>query len=85
MLLTMLLLAAPIGRPIGMTAMKTVVCKAIDEARGKSGPELAQIIESEAEKFAKSNYVMTALLPGDPPIACFHSQNDNSKLPRGAR
>lgn len=85
MLLTMLLLAAPLGRPMGMTAMKTVVCKTIDDARGKAGPELAQIIEAEATKFAHSNYKLTALLPGDPPIACFHSMNDNTKLPRGAR
>ncbi len=84
MLLTMLLLAGPI-RPMGTTAMKTVVCRPIDEARGKAGAELAQVIEAEVTKFAQSNYQLTALLAGDPPIACFHSMNDNSKLPRGAR
>ncbi len=71
--------------PIGMTAMKPVVCKPVEAARGKSGAELAQAIEAEAANFARSNYVMTALLPGDPPIACFHSMADSSKLPRGAR
>jgi hypothetical protein len=85
MVTLLLLLAAPVGRPMGMTAMKTVVCKAIDEARGKSGAELAQAIEDEAARFAKSNYRMTALLAGDPPIACFHSMVDSSQLPRGAR
>jgi len=79
------LLAAPTGRPTGMTAMKTVVCKPVDEARGKSGAELAQAIEAEAARFAKSNYRLSALLPGDPPIACFHSMADSSNLPRGAR
>lgn len=81
----LLLLGAPAGRPMGMTAMKTVVCKPVDEARGKSGAELAQAIEDEAARFAKSNYRLSALLPGDPPIACFHSMVDSSQLPRGAR
>ena len=81
----LLLLAAPLGRPMGMTAMKTVVCKAVDDAKGKSGAELAQAIEAEAAKFAHANYRLSALLPGDPPIACFHSMADSSKLPRGAR
>ena len=85
MVTLLLLLAAPAGRPMGMTAMKTVVCKPVDEARGKSGAELAQAIEDEAAKFAKSNYRLSALLPGDPPIACFHSTVDSSQLPRGAR
>jgi hypothetical protein len=80
----MLLLAAPI-HPTGMTAMKQVVCKPIEEARGKSGVELAQAIEMEAARFEKSNYALAALLPGDPPIACFRSKADPSNLPRGAR
>ncbi|MFN2546313.1 MAG: hypothetical protein ABR567_02650 [Myxococcales bacterium] len=81
----LLLLAAPVGRPMGMTAMKTVVCEAVDEARGKSGAELAEAIEAEAARFAKSNYRLSALLPGEPPIACFQSMADPGKLPRGAR
>ena len=81
----LLLLAAPAGHPTGMTAMKTVVCKAVDEAKGKSGAELAQAIEQEAARFAKSNYRLSALLAGDPPIACFHSMVDSNSLPRGAR
>ena len=31
----LLLLGAPTGRPMGMTAMKTVVCKPVDDAKGK--------------------------------------------------
>jgi uncharacterized RmlC-like cupin family protein len=85
MMLAMLLMLATGPHPIGMTAMKTVVCKPVDDAKGKSGMDLAQAIEAEAAKFAKSNYHLTALLPGDPPIACFHSNVDNSNLPRGAK
>ena len=84
-LLMLALLAAPLGRPTGMTAMKSVVCKAVEEGKGKTGKDLAEIIESEAARFAKANYVLAALLPGDPPIACFRSAVDNSNLPRGAR
>ncbi len=36
-------------------------------------------------QFSRANYVLTALLPGDPPIACFASKGDSSKLPRGAQ
>lgn len=82
--LILALLAGPV-RPMGMTMMKQVVCKPIEEAKGKSGAELAQIIESEAARFARTNYALAALLPGDPPIACFRSLADPEKLPRGAR
>jgi hypothetical protein len=85
MKLLLLALLAVGPRPTGMTAMKTVVCKALDDARGKQGAELAQAIEAEVARFARSNYALTALLPGDPPIACFRSMVDNSNLPRGAR
>jgi hypothetical protein len=85
MKLLLLALLAVGPRPMGMTAMKSVVCKPVDEAKGKSGADLAQAIEAEAAKFERSNYVLSALLPGDPPIACFHSKVDNSNLPRGAR
>lgn len=80
----LILLAAPV-HPAGMTAMKSVVCKQVDDAKGKSGAELAQAVEVEVTRFARSNYVLTALLPADPPIACFASTVDSSKLPRGAR
>ncbi|HET7784910.1 MAG TPA: hypothetical protein VFL36_02990 [Myxococcales bacterium] len=80
----LLLLAAPL-RPAGSTAMKQVVCRQIDEARGRSGAELAQAIEAEVLRFAKAKYALSALLPGDPPIACFRSTAEEGKLPRGAR
>lgn len=79
----LLLLAAP-PRP-GATAMKTVVCRQIDDARGRSGAELAQAVEAEVARFAKANYALSALLPGDPPIACFRSLAEDARLPRGAR
>lgn len=82
--LMLALLAGPV-RPMGMTAMKQVVCRVVDEAKGKTGAELAQAIEAEAARFAKSNYALSALLPGDPPIACFRSLSDPANLPRGAR
>jgi hypothetical protein len=80
----LLLFAAPL-RPPGATAMKEVVCKPIDGARGRAGAELAQSIEAEVARFARANYALSALLPGDPPIACFRSLAGESKLPRGAR
>ncbi|MGE5048262.1 MAG: hypothetical protein ACM3PC_06820 [Deltaproteobacteria bacterium] len=79
----LLLLAAPL-RP-GVTAMKSVVCRQIDDAKGRQGAELAQAIEAEVARFAKANYALSALLPGDPPIACFRSMAEGDKLPRGAR
>jgi hypothetical protein len=82
--LMLVLLAGPV-HPMGMTAMKQVVCKAVDEAKGKTGAELAQVLEAEVMRFNASNYALSALLPGDPPIACFRSMADPSKLPRGAR
>ena len=78
-----LLLAAP-SHPAGATAMKSVVCKPIDAAKGQSGADLAQAIEAEVTRFARANYALSALLAADPPIACFRSMADR-KLPRGAR
>jgi hypothetical protein len=78
-----LLLAGPLVH--GATAMKPLVCKPVEEARGKSGAELAQAIEQVGMQFARSNYVLAAILPGDPPIVCFASRSDSSKLPMGAR
>jgi hypothetical protein len=75
----------PTGRPMGAMAMKPVVCIAIEAAKGKTGQDLANEIEAEVMKLAHSNYVLTALLAGETPIACFHSTVDNSKLPMGAR
>ena len=72
-------------RPLGGMAMKSIVCLAIEDARGKTGQELANAIEQEVVKLSRSNYALTALLAGEPPIACFRSTVDNSKLPMGAR
>lgn len=83
--MTFLMLALLAGPVRGMTAMKPVVCRTIEEAKGKTGAELAQAIEVEVMRFNASNYELSALLPGDPPIACFRSMADSSKLPRGAR
>ena len=66
-------------------AMKQIVCKPVEAAKGLAGTELAQAIEAMAMDFRRSNYQLTALLQGDPPIACFRSLSDPSKLPRGAR
>ena len=75
----------PTGQPMGVMAMKPVVCVAIEAAKGKAGQELANEIEQEVMKLAHSNYVLTALMAGETPIACFRSNVDNSKLPMGAR
>lgn len=80
-LLTLLALAVPRNA----TAMKSVVCRPVEEAKGKKGQQLAEAIEAEAARFARANYVLAALLPGDPPIACFRSKTDSADLPRGAR
>jgi hypothetical protein len=65
--------------------MKPVVCRVIEEGRGKSGQELANLLEREGSRFAASNYQLAAILPGDPPIACYRSAADPGKLPKGAR
>jgi hypothetical protein len=69
----------------GGMAVKPVVCRVVPEAQGKAGQELANAIEGMAAQFHRSNYRLAALLPGDPPIACFSSNSDPSKLPMGAR
>ncbi len=83
----MLLLLAQGVRPTGRGGMmvKPVICKTLDEARGKSGAELARAIESAAAGLARQNYALAALLPGDPPIACFRSLSNAAELPMGAR
>ena len=66
-------------------AVKPVVCRLIPDAKGLSGQELAEAIEKVGLHFQRSGYRMTALMPGDPPIACFETTSDPSKLPAGAR
>ena len=65
--------------------MKPVVCRPVDEAKGKAGTDLAQAIEQMGAQFSRANYQLVAVLPGDPPIACFSSRSDPDKLPMGAR
>lgn len=83
----LVLLLAQGVRPTGRGGMmvKPVICKTLDEARGKAGAELARAIESAAVELARQNYALAALLAGDPPIACFRSLSNPSDLPRGAR
>ena len=69
----------------GGMAMKAVVCKVVEEGKGKSGQDLANAIEALATQFGQANYRLSAILQGDPPIACFYSLSDSSKLPMGAR
>ena len=75
-------LAAPMRQ---VTAMKSVVCRAVEEGKGKSGQELAESIEKLAVQFTRANYQLAAILPGDPPIACFQAKGDGNKLPPGAK
>jgi hypothetical protein len=72
-------------RPQTGTMMKPVVCRVVDEARGKSGSELAAALETDGARLAASNYELAAIVPGDPPIACYRGRVDPTKLPRGAR
>ena len=65
--------------------MKPVVCRVLEEGRGKSGEELAAAVERDGARLARSNYELAAILPGDPPIACYRGRVDNGKLPAGAR
>lgn len=90
----MLLALAPLARaaeepePKAKTfrmAVKPVVCRLVPDAKGLSGQELAEAVEKMGLHLHRSGYRMTALLPGDPPIACFESTSDPGKLPAGAR
>lgn len=67
------------------TMMKPVICRVVEEARGKHSEELAAALEADGARLAQSNYELAALLPGDPPIACYRGRADPAKLPRGAR
>jgi hypothetical protein len=77
--------AAPIGRPQTGTMMKPVVCRPVEEGRGKTGEDLAAAIERDGALLARSNYDLAAILPGDPPIACYRARIAIGKLPAGAR
>ena len=63
----------------GGTAVKPVVCRAVAEARGKNGQELAQALERDAIELTSSGYVLAALLPGDPPVACYRHEGPPPK------
>lgn len=69
------LLAAGTQRP------SAVVCREIVEARGKRGAQVAAAIEELAARFARADYVLAALLPGDPPIACFRGTAESGRPP----
>lgn len=53
------------------TAVKPVVCRAVADAQDKAGQELAQALERDALELAASGYQLVALLPGNPPVACY--------------
>lgn len=63
----------------GGTAVKPVVCRAVADALGKSGQELAQALERDAIELAPNGYVLAALLPGDPPVACYRHEGPPPK------
>ncbi|HVP59014.1 MAG TPA: hypothetical protein VMT11_00475 [Myxococcaceae bacterium] len=63
----------------GGTAVKPVVCRAVADARGKSGQELAQTLEHDAIELASTGYVLAALLSGDPPVACYRHEGPSPK------
>ena len=63
----------------GATAVKPVVCRAVADARGKSGAELAQALEQDALELVHSGYQLAALLPGDPPVACYRHEGPPPK------
>jgi hypothetical protein len=65
------------------TAVKPVICRAVDGAQGKTGPELAQAVERDALELATQGYELAALLPGDRPVACYRHFGSPPK--RGAK
>lgn len=74
-----------VRRPQTAMMTKPVICRVLQEARGKSGEDLAAVIENDGASLAASNYELATIVPGDPPIACYRSRVDPSKLRRGAR
>ena len=75
----------PHARGVGAMAMKPVVCRLVDKAKGKEGQALASAVEMQALEMHGHNYGLVGLLPGEPPIACYRSLTDPSTLPMGAR
>ena len=63
----------------GGTAVKPVICRAVADARGKSGQELAQALERDAIELTPNGYVLAGLLPGDPPVACYRHEGPPPK------
>ncbi len=63
----------------GGTAVKPVVCRAVPDARGKTGQELAQALERDAIELAATGYVMAGIVPGDPPVVCYRHQGPPPK------
>lgn len=63
----------------GSTAVKPVVCRAVADAQGKSGQELAQALERDAIELAAHGYVLAALLTADPPVACYRHEGPPPK------
>jgi hypothetical protein len=63
----------------GGTAVKPVVCRAVDDARGKTGQDLAQALERDAIELTSNGYVLAGLLPGDPPVACYRHEGPPPK------
>lgn len=80
-----LLAETSVRRPQTAMMTKPVICRVLQEARGKSGEDLAAVIENDGASLAASNYELATIVPGDPPIACYRSRVDPSKLRRGAR
>jgi hypothetical protein len=76
---------APAPRPQTRTSMKPVICRVLEEGRGKSGAELAAALERDGARLSASNYELAAILPGDPPIACYRGRGVPGELPKGAR
>jgi len=73
----------PTGRPVGATMVKPVVCNLVEKAG--TSQDLAAAIEQLGARYSRSNYALVAVVPGDPPVACFQSRTDFTKLPIGAR
>lgn len=63
----------------GGTAVKPVLCRAVADAAGKTGQELAQALERDALELAPNGYLLAALLPGDPPVACYRHEGPPPK------
>ncbi|TMA10876.1 MAG: hypothetical protein E6J86_14645 [Deltaproteobacteria bacterium] len=80
-----LLAETSVRRPQTAMMTKPVVCRVLQEARGKSGEDLAAVVENDGASLAASNYELPTIIPGDPPIACYRARVDPSKLRRGAR